>query len=344
MPFPTKLLGVGVPSATAVEICGTAKRDIVATGNSQATAKQLSNSYNEVAVVPVGGAVRLPPCEEGASCWVINASSNPVVVYPFGDDSINDGATYNVAAQSNTQFAGLKTGEWRALTADIPDGVFIPVSEKGMPGGVATLDPITGTVPPTQLSIPDAVPGFSGLMSGDDKTKLDGIQAGATANQTDAYLLDRANHTGTQPAGTITGLGTLATKNTVNNADWSGTALAIANGGTGSTSASAARTALGLGTLATKSAVNNADWSGTALSVANGGTGSTDAAAARTALGLGSAAVLNSPIPVANGGTGATAAGTARTNLGIGNIATRAITISTSDPSGGVDGDIWLKV
>jgi hypothetical protein len=43
------------------------------------------------------------------------------------------------------------------------------------------------------------------------KTKLDGIAAGATANQTDAHLLSRANHTGTQAVGTITGLGSLAT-------------------------------------------------------------------------------------------------------------------------------------
>lgn len=51
------------------------------------------------------------------------------------------------------------------------------------------------------------------------------------------------------------------------------------------------------------------------VSIANGGTGSTSASAARTALGLGSAAVLNSPIPVANGGTGATTAQTAQANL-----------------------------
>jgi hypothetical protein len=35
------------------------------------------------------------------------------------------------------------------------------------------------------------------------KTKLDGIAIGATANQTDAFLLSRANHTGTQTASTI---------------------------------------------------------------------------------------------------------------------------------------------
>lgn len=39
-----------------------------------------------------------------------------------------------------------------------------------------------------------------------DKAKLDGIEEGATANATDAYLLNRANHTGTQPISTVAGL------------------------------------------------------------------------------------------------------------------------------------------
>jgi hypothetical protein len=43
------------------------------------------------------------------------------------------------------------------------------------------------------------------------ETKLSGIATGATANQTDAHLLNRANHTGTQAASTITGLATVAT-------------------------------------------------------------------------------------------------------------------------------------
>ena len=39
-----------------------------------------------------------------------------------------------------------------------------------------------------------------------DVAKLDGIEEGATANSTDAYLLNRANHTGTQAISTVSGL------------------------------------------------------------------------------------------------------------------------------------------
>jgi hypothetical protein len=44
----------------------------------------------------------------------------------------------------------------------------------------------------------------AGFMSAADHLKLSGIQANATANSTDATLLNRANHTGTQASSTIT--------------------------------------------------------------------------------------------------------------------------------------------
>src|SRR5690606_30012190 len=44
-----------------------------------------------------------------------------------------------------------------------------------------------------------------------EKSKLAGVEAGATANATDAQLRDRATHTGTQAASTITGLAAVAT-------------------------------------------------------------------------------------------------------------------------------------
>lgn len=60
----------------------------------------------------------------------------------------------------------------------------------------------------TGLTLPAVTTTAAGLMTTADKTKLNGVQAGATANQTDAYLLSRANHTGEQPISTVTGLQT----------------------------------------------------------------------------------------------------------------------------------------
>lgn len=84
--------------------------------------------------------------------------------------------------------------------------------------------------------------GAAGFMSGADKTKLNGIATGATANSSDATLLARANHTGTQLAATISDFATAVaataavTANTakVTNATHTGevtgaTALTIAN-------------------------------------------------------------------------------------------------------------------
>lgn len=55
--------------------------------------------------------------------------------------------------------------------------------------------------------------GSGSIITGTERNKLNGITAGATANQTDTHLLSRANHTGTQAVNTISGLGSIAVKN-----------------------------------------------------------------------------------------------------------------------------------
>lgn len=54
----------------------------------------------------------------------------------------------------------------------------------------------------------NATTSVAGFMSAADKTKLDSVSSGATANSSDAALLNRANHTGAQAQSTITNLTT----------------------------------------------------------------------------------------------------------------------------------------
>lgn len=74
---------------------------------------------------------------------------------------------------------------------------------KGRPFGSGTGDPQDLTSTQATVLINVATTSLKGLMNPADKTKLDGIATGATANSTDAVLLDRSNHTGTQLASTI---------------------------------------------------------------------------------------------------------------------------------------------
>lgn len=95
--------------------------------------------------------------------------------------------------------------------------------------GTGDPEDLTATQATSILNV--ATTSLKGLMSSTDKTKLDGIATGATANSSDATLLNRANHTGTQAAATITGLATVATSGSA--ADLTGNLpVARLNGGT----------------------------------------------------------------------------------------------------------------
>lgn len=70
--------------------------------------------------------------------------------------------------------------------------------------GVAPIQSTGGATP--EISIDEATPTDAGSMSASDKAKLDDIDDEATANESDAYLLDREHHTGSQDIDTVSGL------------------------------------------------------------------------------------------------------------------------------------------
>lgn len=83
-----------------------------------------------------------------------------------------------------------------------------PTGDPGPTGAVAWAD-VTGkpaTFPPDTHTHTAATTTVDGFMSAADKTKLNGIATGATANATNAQLRDRATHTGAQAISTVTGL------------------------------------------------------------------------------------------------------------------------------------------
>jgi hypothetical protein len=73
-------------------------------------------------------------------------------------------------------------------------------------GAVSSVNSLTGAVVLTQDTVTDGT--TYKQYSATEKTKLSGIASGATANDTDANLKARANHTGTQLASTISDFST----------------------------------------------------------------------------------------------------------------------------------------
>lgn len=87
------------------------------------------------------------------------------------------------------------------LIRGVADDLYIAASARGANNGVASLGS-GGKVPAEQLAV--ATTSADGMMTSADKTKLNSVASGATANATNAQLRDRSTHTGTQAWGTLT--------------------------------------------------------------------------------------------------------------------------------------------
>lgn len=102
----------------------------------------------------------------------------------------------------------------------------------------------------------DATTSVSGFMSNTDKTKIDSVQSGATANSSDATLLTRANHTGTQLAATISDIQTTISNNAAVTANTAKVTNATHTGdATGATALTLATVNSNVGSFGTATAV-----------------------------------------------------------------------------------------
>jgi hypothetical protein len=156
----------------------------------------------------------------------------------------------------------------------------------------------TGTWNGTTIAVANG--GTGSTSTSDARTAL-GLAIGTDVQAYNATLAAVAG-------GTYTGDDSIATVGTVTAGTWNGTAIAVANGGTGSTSTSDARTALGLAigtdvqaynatlaavaggtytgddSIATVGTVTAGTWSATEIALNKGGTGATTQAGAANAI------------------------------------------------------------
>jgi hypothetical protein len=175
---------------------------------------------DETTVVSTGSTVILPDAQSNSGRTVLVGAGADVTVTRAGTDVFLDGVgstTFLVRSGNGVGFTSVNAGGtwgWAIVTRqgssyDLP----VWAGQSLAQGKVLRID---GTGAPAWADIaaadmPAATTSAAGSMSASDKSKLDGVATGATANATDAQLRDRSTHTGTQAVGTITGLATIAT-------------------------------------------------------------------------------------------------------------------------------------
>lgn len=185
-----------------------------------------TNTGDQTSVSGNAGTVTVADAGGDTTTWVLLGTSQTGNLSPATDAGLTYNATTN--ALTATTFVGALTGNADTVTTNA-----------NLTGPITSVGNAT-TVADAELAA------LAGLTSAADKVPyFTGSGTAALADFTAAgrALVDDASASAQR---TTLGLGTLATQSSVNNGDWIGTDLAITNGGTGASTASAAIDNLGL--------------------------------------------------------------------------------------------------
>lgn len=152
---------------------------------------------------------------DGVVTFVSNGShaaslSNKGIVLPSSNTAGRPASPTSGLVRVNTETLGLDIfigSSWYSIgSAPSLNNVSltgIPVAPTAAPGTNTTQIATTEFMTTAIAALPDVTTSVDGFMLATDKVKLDGIATGATANDTDANLKNRANHTGTQLVATL---------------------------------------------------------------------------------------------------------------------------------------------
>jgi hypothetical protein len=323
---------IGTGSGTVSSVSGTGA--ISSTGGNTPTISIADGTTS------VKGAVQL---EDSYASTSTTKAATPAAVKAAYDLANGKASTANklsdFAATTSAELAGVisdETGTGALVFANTPTlvtpNIGVATGTSLVLSGDLTVNGTTTTVNSTTLTVDDknielgstASPTDAGadgggitLKGATDKTLnwVDATDAWTSSEHLNLLTGKKFYIAGTEVlSGTTLGSGvtgsSLTSVGTIATGVWNGTAIAIANGGTGSTSAGDARTALGLAIGTDVQAYNST------LAAVAGGTYSGDDSI--VTVGTISAGTWNgTDIAVADGGTGASDAGTARTNLGL---------------------------
>lgn len=136
-----------------------------------------------------------PATVSGQKYWVLTSTGVFLVNRKSKGSYYSDGAAWNYLGDYPTTADNL---------GNVPAGSIVATNVQA---AVNELD--TGKTPIAHVGsgggahANTVASGSAGFMTGVDKAKLDGVAAGATQNSSDAVLLARANHTGTQAIATV---------------------------------------------------------------------------------------------------------------------------------------------